>query len=262
MDVPEAPIFPVLTDKVAIITGAAQGMGKSTATVFLKAGAKVVIADIKKEQGEMVAMELAHLGGIRFVQADISKSEDIQKLIAETVKAFGSLDVAINNAAHYPDKSPLIDFDEQVWRSLMDVTLTGTAMCCKYQMQQMKKQGTKGSIVNIASINAYSPQPNMPAYTSAKHALLGLTKHAASEGGPLGIRVNAIAPGPIYSEMSAAALEIMGTTHDEFAPKVTSLNRFGQGHEVAQGSLWLASDASSYVNGVCLPIDGGALAKW
>ncbi|CAG7923324.1 unnamed protein product [Penicillium olsonii] len=261
MDVPEAPIFPVLTDKVAIITGAVQGMGKATAITFLKAGAKVVIADIKAEQGELVAGELSHLGEIQFVQADISKSEDVQNLIAKTVQAFGRLDVAINNAAHYPDKTPLVDFDENVWRSLMDVTLTGTAMCCKYQMQQMKKQG-KGSIVNITSINAYSPQPNMPAYTSAKHALLGLTKHAASEGGPLGIRVNAIAPGPIYSEMSAAALEIMGTTHDEFAPKVTSLNRFGQGHEVAQGSLWLASDASSFVNGICMPIDGGALAKW
>ncbi|CAG8107827.1 unnamed protein product [Penicillium olsonii] len=261
MDVPEAPIFPVLTDKVAIITGAAQGMGKATAITFLKAGAKVVIADIKAEQGELVAGELSHLGEIQFLQADISKSEDVQNLVAKTVKSFGRLDVAINNAAHYPDKTPLVDFDENVWRSLMDVTLTGTAMCCKYQMQQMKKQG-KGSIVNITSINAYSPQPNMPAYTSAKHALLGLTKHAASEGGPLGIRVNAIAPGPIYSEMSAAALEIMGTTHDEFAPKVTSLNRFGQGHEVAQGSLWLASDASSFVNGICMPIDGGALAKW
>ena len=201
MDVPEAPIFPVLTDKVAIITGAAQGMGKATAITFLKAGAKVVIADIKAEQGELVAGELSHLGEIQFVQADISKSEDVQNLIAKTVKAFGRLDVAINNAAQFPDKAPLVDFDENVWRSLMDVTLTGTAMCCKYQMQQMKKQG-KGSIVNITSINAYSPQPNMPAYTSAKHALLGLTKHAASEGGPLGIRVNAIAPGPIYVSKS------------------------------------------------------------
>ncbi|KAI3285607.1 hypothetical protein DTO002I6_8598 [Penicillium roqueforti] len=262
MDVPEAPIFPLLEGKVAIITGGAQGMGKATASVFLRAGAKVVIADLKEEQGAQVAEELSSLGEVRFVKTDISKSEDVQNLIKETVSAFGKLDVAINNAAMTPDQTPLIGFDESYWRRLVDINLTGTALCCKYQMQRMEKQGTKGSIVNIASINAYSPQPNMPAYTATKHALLGLTKHAATEGGPKGIRVNAIAPGAIFSDMSAAALEIMGTTHDEFAPKVSSLNRFGQAHEVAQGSLWLASDCSSYVNGICIPIDGGFLAKW
>ena len=198
MDAPEALIFPILKDKVAIITGGAQGMGKVTASVFLRAGAKVVIADIKAEEGAKVAKELSELGEIRFVLADISKSEDVQNLIAQTVSAFGKLDVAINNAAMSPDGTPLIDFDEKYWRRLMDINLTGTALCCKYQMRQMNKQGSKGSIVNIASVNAYGPQPNMPAYTSAKHALLGLTKHAASEGGPMGIRVNAIAPGPIY----------------------------------------------------------------
>ncbi|CRL28474.1 Short-chain dehydrogenase/reductase SDR [Penicillium camemberti] len=262
MNAPEAPIFPLLEGKVAIITGAAQGMGKATASVFLRAGAKVVIADVKAEQGAQVAEELSALGEVRFVETDISKSEDVQNLIKQTVSAFGKLDVAINNAAMSPDQTPLIDFDESYWRRLMDVSLTGTALCCKYQMQQMEKQGSKGSIVNIASINAYSPQPNMPAYTAAKHALLGVTKHAATEGGPKGIRVNAIAPGAIFSDMSVAALEIMGTTHDEFAPKVSSLNRFGQAHEVAQGSLWLASECSSYINGICMPIDGGFLAKW
>lgn len=198
MSVPEAPVYPVLKDKVAIITGAAQGMGKATAAVFLRAGAKVVIADIKAEQGEKVAEELSSLGEIRFVATDIAKSDEVQNLIAVTVSTFGKLDIAINNAARYPDSTSLIDFDEPYWRSLIDVTLTGTALCNKYQLQQMQKQGTKGSIVNICSTNSFGPQPNMPAYTSAKHALVGLTKHSATEGGPLGIRVNGIAPGPIY----------------------------------------------------------------
>lgn len=197
MDFPEAPIFPLLEGKVAIITGGAQGMGKATASVFLRAGAKVVIADLKAE-GEEAAKELSAFGEVRFVQADISKSEDVQRLVAKTVEEFGRLDVAINNAALTPDQTALMEFDETYWRRVVDINLTGTALCCKYEMQQMKKQGSKGSIVNIASINAYSPQPNMPAYTSAKHALLGLTKHAASEGGPSGIRVNAIAPGAIF----------------------------------------------------------------
>ncbi|KAJ5750692.1 hypothetical protein N7533_007720 [Penicillium manginii] len=262
MDGSQSPIFRLLEDKVAIVTGGAQGMGKETASVFLRAGAKVVIADVKEDQGLEVAKELSSLGDILFVATDISKSSDVQNLIGQTVKKFGKLDVAINNAAMSPDKTSLIDFDESYWRQLLDVNLTGTALCCKYQMQQFQKQKSKGSIVNIASINAFMPQPNMPAYTSAKHALIGLTKHAATEGGPSGIRVNAVAPGAIFSEMSAKALEIMGTTHDEFAPKVSSLNRFGQAHEVAQGSLWLASDSSSYVNGICLPIDGGFLSKW
>jgi NAD(P)-dependent dehydrogenase (short-subunit alcohol dehydrogenase family) len=158
----------------------------------------VVIADVKKDQGLRVADELSSLGDIRFVATDISKSSDVQNLIEQTVKEFGKLDVAINNAAMSPDKTSLTEFDESYWRQLLDVNLTGTALCCKYQMQQFQKQNTKGSIVNIASINAFMPQPNMPAYTSAKHALIGLTKHAATEGGPSGIRVNAIAPGAIF----------------------------------------------------------------
>lgn len=198
MDSSQSPVFPLLEGKVAIVTGGAQGMGKETASVFLRAGAKVVIADIKEYQGQKVVEELSSFGDVRFVVTDISKSCDVQNLIEQTVKEFGKLDVAINNAAMSPDNTSLTVFDESYWRQLLDVNLTGTALCCKYQMQQFQKQKTKGSIVNIASINAFVPQPNMPAYTSAKHALIGLTKHAATEGGPGGIRVNAIAPGAIF----------------------------------------------------------------
>lgn len=194
---PEPIIFPVLQGKVALITGGAQGMGKATCEVFLRAGAKVVTCDVKDE-GAKVVEELSILGEIHFVKADISKSDDVQHLIAETVAKFGRLDAAVNNAAKTPDSTTLIDFDEDYWRSVIDVNLTGTALCCKYEMQQMIKQGGGGTIVNIASINAFRPQPSMPAYTAAKHALLGVTKHAAMEGAPSGIRVNAIAPGAIY----------------------------------------------------------------
>ncbi|ROW05024.1 hypothetical protein VSDG_00536 [Cytospora chrysosperma] len=258
-NVPEAEVFPALKGKVAIVTGGAQGMGKTTCEVFLKAGAKVMMCDIKDE-GAAVAKELAHLGDIHFVKVDISKSQDVQNLIAETVSKFGRLDAAINNAARTPDNTALTEFDEEYWRSIMDINLTGTALCCKYEMQQMIKQGGGGTIVNIASINAYKPQPNMPAYTAAKHALVGLTKHASMEGGKHGIRVNAIAPGAIYSEMSAAAIEIMKTTEEAFASKFSYLGRFGMPHEVAQSSLWLSSAGSSYITGVTLPVDGGSLA--
>ncbi|KAF7959485.1 hypothetical protein EAE96_001101 [Botrytis aclada] len=261
MEVPEAAVYPVLKGKVAIITGGSQGMGRATASVFLRAGAQVVIADVKEIEGQATEKELSQFGEIVFVRCDISKSADVQNLIAITVEKFGKLDVAVNNAALTPDKTQLINFDEDYWNTLVGINLTGTALCCKYEMQQMAKQGTKCSIVNIASTNAFRPQPNMPAYTATKHAIIGLTKHASVEGGPKGIRVNAVAPGAIFSDMSAAALEIMGTTMEEFAPTVSILHRFGMAHEVAQASLWLSSDNSSYVTGVCLPVDGGYLAK-
>ncbi|KAI0835820.1 NAD(P)-binding protein [Hypoxylon sp. FL0890] len=249
-NVTEAEIFPVLKGKVAIITGGARGMGRATAEVFLKAGAKVAICDIVEKEGEEVAAELSRFGDIIFVKTDISKSADVRDLIEKTVTQFGKLDAAVNNAALTPDKTPLTEFDEDYWDKITSVNLTGTALCCKYEMQQMIKQGGKGTIVNIASINSFRPQPNMPAYTASKHALIGLTKHAATEGGSHGIRINAIAPGAIYTEMSAAALKSMGVTEEEFTRAGSLLNRWGMPQEVAQGSLWLSSDASSFVTGM------------
>ena len=190
-------IFPVLQGKVALITGGAQGMGLATASVFIRAGAKVVICDIKSHEGQKSADELAQYGEISFIPCDISKTNEVQSLISQIMEKYGRLDVAINNAALTPDNTPLAEFNESYWNRLIDINLTGTALCCKYEMQQMVEQ-RKGSIVNIASINAFKPQPNMPAYTAAKHALIGLTKHAAMEGGSNGVRVNAIAPGAIY----------------------------------------------------------------
>ncbi|CAG9978197.1 unnamed protein product [Clonostachys byssicola] len=260
-DVPEVEIFPILKDKVALITGGAQGMGKVTAEVFLKAGAKVVICDIQDAKGNEVARELSPWGEIYFSKTDISSSEQVSALVQFVVDTFGRLDCAINNAGLTPDNGTLLDFDENYWDRLMSITLTGTALCVKYQMRQFIAQGGGGSIVNIASINAFKPQPNMPAYTSAKHALVGLTKHASMEGGPHNIRVNAVAPGAIFTAMAEEALKIMKTTHDEFAPKVSYLNRFGLPREVAQASLWLSSPSASYITGVVLPVDGGFLAK-
>lgn len=196
--VPEFPVYPVLQGKVALVTGGAQGMGRATAELFLKAGAKVVIADVQADKGEAAAAELSKLGDVIFIQTDISSSEQVQNLVNKTVEKYGALNCAVNNAALTPDGTPLTDFDEDYWTRLVGINLTGTALCCKYEMRAMIAAGIKGSIVNIASINAFRPQPNMPAYTSTKHALIGLTKHASSEGGPKGIRINAIAPGAIY----------------------------------------------------------------
>lgn len=206
-NVEPAEIYPVLKGKVAIVTGAAQGMGKATVEVFLKAGAKVAMCDIKEKEGQEAAAELAPFGDVIFVRADISKSADVQNLVAKTVAQFGKLDAAVNNAALTPDKTPLVDFDEDYWNKLTSINLTGTALCCKYEMRQMIKQGGKGTIVNITSISGFKALANMPAYTCSKHALVGLTKDAAIEGGPHGIRVNAIAPCGIYVSTIASVLD-------------------------------------------------------
>lgn len=196
--IPEAEVFPVLKGKVALITGGSQGMGKATASLFLKAGAKVVICDIQEDKGHEVARELSALGEIYFTKTDISSSEQVAALIQFVVEKFGRLDCAVNNAAVSPDQATIQDFDEDYWNKVMSVNLTGTALCVKYQMKQFIAQGGGGAIVIVGSTMSWKPQPNMPAYGAAKHALLGLTRHASMDGGPHNIRVNAVAPGAIY----------------------------------------------------------------
>ncbi|EXJ93257.1 glucose 1-dehydrogenase [Capronia epimyces CBS 606.96] len=261
IDVPIAPVYPVLTDKVAIVTGAAMGMGKATAVIFAEAGASVVLADVNEVLGQKAADEINQRGGkAYFIKTDVSNSESVEKAVAAAVSQFGKLDVAINNAALTPDKTPTAEFDEAYFDRVIAVNLKGPALCMKWEIQQMVKQGHGGSIINIASINAFKPQYNMLAYTAAKHAVVGLTKTAALEYGAEGIRVNTIAPGAVLTEMSAAALKSIGTSHEAFAD-VSYLKRWAAPHEVAQGSLWLASDAASYVTGITLPVCGGYSTK-
>ncbi len=250
--------FPVLKDKVAIITGAAMGMGEATARLFADAGAKVVVADFNEEAGEKVATSIVAEGGeAAFVKVDVSKSDQVERMVAFAVELFGRLDVAVNNAALRPDNAPVAELDEEYWDRLMSVDLKGTALCMKYELAQMVAQGDGGSIVNISSVSGFRPQPYTIAYVAAKHGVNGLTKNAAMEYGPHNIRVNAVAPGAIDTPMLKASLDEMGLDRTEFAKKLSVLGRFGQPDEVAQGSLWLASDASSFVTGSVLFVDGG-----
>ncbi|PWW08643.1 glucose 1-dehydrogenase [Paenibacillus cellulosilyticus] len=254
--------FPVLQDKVAIITGAAMGMGEATAKLFAEAGAKVVVADFNAEKGSQVVAEINAAGGTAsFVKVDISKSEEVQALIAETVKLYGRLDVAVNNAAITPDQALASEFDEAYWDRLMSIDLKGTALCLKYELQQMIKQGQGGSIINISSVSGFRPQPFNIAYVAAKHGVVGMTKVAAFENGDKNIRVNSVAPGAIDTPMLRGALEEAGLDEKEYAPQLSLLNRFGQPREVAQASLWLASDLSSYVTGTTIHVDAGYTSR-
>ncbi|MEK4563913.1 glucose 1-dehydrogenase [Alkalihalobacillus sp. FSL R5-0424] len=254
--------FPVLEGKVAIITGAAMGMGQATAQLFAEAGAKVVVADFNEEKGKEVTAAINESGGTAFFhKVDVSKSEQVKQLVEATVNEFGRLDVAVNNAAITPDDRPVSDFDEEYWDKLMNVDLKGTALCMKYELQQMIKQGEGGSIVNISSVSGYRPQPNNAIYVAAKHGVNGLTKTAALENGDKNIRVNQVAPGAIDTPMLRAALEQFGHTEEEYAPQLSLLNRFGSPREVAQASLWLASDQASYITGTTIHADAGYTSR-
>jgi NAD(P)-dependent dehydrogenase (short-subunit alcohol dehydrogenase family) len=251
---------PVLQDKVAIVTGAAMGVGEATAILFAEAGAKVVVADYNEEQSRQTVQTIQDAGGQAcFVAVDISKSDQVAAMVEQTVATYGRLDVAVNNAAITPDTALVSEFDEDYWNRLMSINLTGVAVCLKYELRQLVTQGGGGSVINISSTGGFRPQGKDIAYVSAKHAVLGMTKVAALENGPHRIRVNAVAPGAVDTPMTRAVIKQAGRTIEEAAPSVSVLNRFAQPREIAQANLWLASDAASYVTGATLVVDGGFL---
>lgn len=174
-----------------------------------------------------------------------------------TVERFGRLDVAVNNAAVTPDDKLLSEMDESQFDRIIAVDLKGVALCLKYELAQMIRQGGGGSIINIGSVSSFRPQPTNAAYVAAKHGVIGLTKVAALENGTHRIRVNAVAPGAIDTPMLRNALAGLGMTEADFAPVLSLLGRFGESREVAQASLWLASDLASYVTGTTINVDAG-----
>ncbi|QGU05817.1 SDR family NAD(P)-dependent oxidoreductase [Corynebacterium comes] len=255
--------FPVLEGKTAIVTGAAMGMGEATARLFAEAGANVVVADFNEEKGRAVAESIAADTGAKviFVNVDVSDSAQVQAMVARTVEEFGELNVAVNNAALTPDNGLASEFDEDYWDRLMSVDLKGAALCQKYELQQMISQGKGGSIINISSVSGFRPQPGNIAYVAAKHGVIGMTKVAAMENGVHNIRVNSVAPGAIDTPMLRGALEEFGLDEESYAPQLSLLNRFGQPREIAEATLWLASDASSYLTGTTIHADAGYVGR-
>lgn len=247
-----------LENKVAIITGAAMGMGKATAELFAEEGAKVIVADFNEEAGKALVEEITEKGGTAaFCKVDISISSQVEAMVKFAVDTYGRLDCAVNNAALKPDNNKFEDLDEEYWDRLQAVDLKGTALCMKYEIRQFVAQGNGGSIVNISSINAFKPTTGNPAYQAFKHGVEGLTKAAAFEYGIKGIRINSVAPGAIRTPMLVAALEGLGIEEKDIIPTMSLIGRLGEPREVAQGSLFLSSDAASYVHGTVLHVGGG-----
>lgn len=251
-----------LQGKVAIVTGAAMGMGEATARVFAAAGAKVLVSDINRDAGQATVERIEQDGGTAsFCPTDVSRAADAEAMVRAAVERYGRLDCAVNNAAVTPDTHPIAELDEAEWDRILAVDLKGVALCLKYEIAQMLEQGDGGAIVNIGSVSSFRPQPENAAYTAAKHGVVGLTKVASLENAPQGIRVNTVAPGAIDTPMIRGALETVGMTEAEFAPMISLFGRFGKPEEVAQASLWLCSEAASYVTGAVLAVDAGYTSR-
>ena len=252
----------VLDGKVAIVTGAAMGMGEATARLFAAAGAHVLVSDINAEGGEATAEGIRQAGGdASFFRTDVSSAADVEAMVRAAVERHGRLDCAVNNAAVTPDTHPIAELDEREWDRILAVDLKGVALCLKYEISQLLAQGDGGSIVNIGSVSSHRPQPNNAAYVAAKHGVIGLSKVASLENAPLGVRVNTVCPGAIDTPMVRGALETVGLTEEEFAPVISLFGRFGKPEEVAEASLWLCSDQSSYVTGAVLAVDAGFTSR-
>jgi glucose 1-dehydrogenase len=252
----------LLDGKVAIVTGAAVGMGAATARVFAASGASVLVSDVDEGNGQATADAISADGGTAsFFRADVSRADDVAAMVGTAVERYGRLDCAVNNAAVTPDTHPIVELDEAEWDRILAVDLKGVALCLKHEVAQMLEQGEGGSIVNIGSVSSFRPQPDNAAYVAAKHGVVGLTKVASLENAPHGIRVNTVCPGAIDTPMVRGALETVGMTEEEFAPVISLLGRFGRPEEVAQASLWLCSDQASYVTGAVLAVDAGYLSR-
>jgi NAD(P)-dependent dehydrogenase (short-subunit alcohol dehydrogenase family) len=249
----------ILQDKVAFITGSGTGIGRATALCLSRAGAKVVIAELNPTTGSETATSIASQTGneVLSVQCDVSQSASIEAAVRATVDAFGSLDIAVNNAGLHPDSMPIESLDEAYWNALISVNLTGVALSMKWELRQMVAQGRGGSIVNMASGTIFRAQKGMAAYVATKHGVIGLTQVAALENGKHGIRVNALAPGGVATELSKAALEKMGSSEEAAAEGNSLFKRFARPEEIGRAILWMVSDGSAYMTGTTIPLDAG-----
>ncbi len=246
----------ILENKVAIVTGAGSGIGLAIAETYAKEGAKVIVSDINEEHGKEAVEKIKADGGeASFVKADTSKAEEVEALVKSTVEIYGRLDIACNNAGIGGEQELTGDYSLDSWRKVLSVNLDGVFYGCKYELAQMDKNGG-GVIVNIASIHGTVAAPLSSAYTSAKHAVVGLTKNIGAEYGQKNIRCNAV--GPAYIE--TPLLESASGDMKEALIAKHPMGRLGTPQEVAELVLFLSSDKSSFMTGGYYLVDGGYTA--
>lgn len=249
--------------KVVIVTGASSGLGEAAALKFAQEGATVVVAARREDKSQTVVQKIEALGaeGL-FIKTDVTKRADIEALVDGTVAKFGKLDCAVNNAGITgPVMVPLAEIEEDAWDELMNTNLKAVWMCMKYEILAMLKQG-KGSIVNISSIYGSKPSDVGHApYCASKFGLIGLSKTAAIDYAQQGIKVNVVSPGYTHSEMVDPYVEAAPDVIKAVVSRHSALNRLGIAEETAEAIVWLCSDASRFVNGAVLPVDGGDTSR-
>ena len=252
--------------QVALVTGGAAGIGRTTAEAFAREGLKVVVADMDKDGGEetVAAIKAAGSDAI-FVSCDVTKERDVQSLIKTICSTYGSVDYAFNNAGIDIEKGKLNNGTEDEFDSIMAVNVKGVWLCMKHQISQMISQGV-GAIVNMSSIGGLGAAPNMSIYCASKHAVIGLTKSAAVENARKGIRINAVCPGVIDTNMFNRSrmfdrLEVSDSETRARVNAIHPMDRIGTAEEIADAVLYLCSDGASFITGHTLSVDGGLNAK-
>lgn len=246
-----------LQNKVAVITGAASGMGKAIALLFAKEGAKVVIADMNQEGLNAVVNDIQNSGGMaKAIVTNVTKEEDINNMINTALNDYGSLDILVNNAGIMDNFMTVANLSNELWDKILAVNLTGPMMASRLALQIMTKQESGGVIINTSSVGGLYGTRGGAAYVASKHGLIGLTKNIAAVYSKQGIRCNAIAPGGVNTNIGSTitAPDMLGM---ESLNKGTGEAPIGQPEEIASVALFLASDDSSFVNGVTIVADGG-----
>jgi NAD(P)-dependent dehydrogenase (short-subunit alcohol dehydrogenase family) len=248
-----------MTNQVVLITGALTGIGRATALAFAKDGASLVVAGRREEAGQALAAELRDLGAeAEFVRADVRHEDDVSSLIAQTVARFGRLDVAVNNAGTEGTPGPVTEQSAQSYAEVFDTNVLGVLLSLKHELRVMLPQ-KRGSIINVSSVVGHIGFPGASVYTASKHAVEGLTKSAALEAAAEGVRVNAVAPGPVDTSMLD---RFTGGNADAKAGFLTLVpaKRAATVEEVAQTIVFLASDKAPFITGQSFAVDGGMLA--
>ena len=247
-----------MNKQVVLITGALKGIGRATAFAFAREGANLVISGRNRDVGESLAKELRALGNqVEFVEADVTKESEVRSLVEKTVGRFGRIDVAVNNAGTEGKSGPIVDQTIESYQSTFDTNVLGTFLSLKYELKAMLPQG-EGSIINLSSTLGQKAAPGLSIYAATKHAVEGLTKTAALEVASANIRVNAVAPGPVDTDMLS---RLTGSPEKKAGMAAgVPLKRLARPEEIAQTIVFLASDKAPFITGQIVGVDGGKMA--